>query len=364
MKNKISIFADAVICATGFVLILYLLFTYAFPATLPLLFGWLFSLIINPLSDKISKWSGVSKKFIRAFLCIFLIFLFFALITLACRRLFFELSAFIERLTLDPKTVEDLLQNVSASLSQSKLFSGIASIVSGLDKYAAVADNLLSEITSSLFSSVSAFLSRIAGGAIAGIPTAFLFIITFILSSYYFCVDGEKIMAFFSSLIPKGVKETLTKTKKQLFSSLLAYLKASVILLILTFIEVFLGLFILRVKYPFIIALIIAIVDFLPILGAGIVLVPWAIYCLATKSTMLGVGLIVIFIAVTVVRKMLEPKIMAKKMGAHPLAIIGSVYIGFKLIGGWGLILAPIICSIISPILSKTPNISTKSEKA
>ena len=360
MKNKISFFADAVICATGGVALIYLLFTYALPAVLPLIFGWLFSLIINPLSDKIASWSGAKKNFIRGFLCIFLMLLFLTLLSLAIRRLFIELSGFLEKLSSNPQIVEGALDGFIESIRQSRLFSGLEGILSQLGNYAALTDKLLGEVTSSLFEWVSSHLSHIAGGAIAKIPTAFLFAVTFILSSYYFCTDGEKITRFLASLIPLGIKEKLKSTKKQLFSSLCAYLKSSIILLFMTFIELFFGLFILRVKYPFIISLIIAIIDFLPILGAGLILIPWAIYCFISKNTMLGVGLFLLFLIVSVVRKMLEPKIMAKKMGAHPLALIASIYVGFKLIGGWGLILAPIICSAISPMLSKTSNISIK----
>ena len=360
MKDKISLISDAVICAVGAIFIIYILLTYALPAALPLLFGWIFSLIVNPLSRKISKWSGANEKFTKGFLCIIFILFGFAVITLAMRRLLLELSSFIDKISSDPDTLENALQKFTESIEGSRLFSRLEGILSRLGKYAAYADKLISEITSSLFSNISSYLSGMAKGAIAGIPLAFLFIVTFILSSYYFCVDGDKISKFISSLIPNPIKDVLVKAKKSLFSSVSAYLKSSLILLFVTFFEVFLGLFILRVKYPFIISLIIAIIDFLPILGAGLILIPWGIYCLTVKNTLLGVGLILIFIVVTVVRKMLEPKIMAKKMGAHPLSIVASVYIGFKLFGGWGLILAPILCSAISPMLSKTSNMSTK----
>ena len=348
MKNKLSFFADATICAIGAVILIYLLFTYALPAALPIILGWLFSLIINPLSDKIARWSGAKTKFVRAFLCIFLTISFFALIILSFKRLFLELSEFLERLGDNPTTLEELLLQMSDSLRQNKFFLGVSKIISGLGQYASVADKLLEEGASSLFSFVSSHLSRMAEGAILGIPTAFLFIVTFILSSYYFSVDGEKISFFLSSFIPDTAQGFLLKAKNHLFSTLSAYLRASLILLFFTFIEVLAGMLILRVKYPFIIALTVAVVDFLPILGAGIILIPWAIYCLATKSTLLGIGLILLFLAVTVIRRVLEPKIMAKKMGAHPLCIIGSAYVGFRLFGGWGLILAPVICASLS----------------
>ena len=363
MKNKISFFADTVICVTGGVALLYILFTYALPATLPLILGWVFSLIINPLSKKISQWSGANDRFIRGFLCIFFILLFFTAISLTLRRLSLELSSFFEKISQSPQMLTGALEDFISSIRQSKLFSGLEGILSHLGKYATLTDNLLGEITSSALKRISSLLSSIAEGAIAGIPLAFFFTVTFVLSSYYFCVDKEKISDAISKIMPSRLAQSLKKAKNQLLYSLIAYLKSSIILLFITFIEVLLGLFLLRVKYPFIMALLVATVDFLPILGAGVILIPWAIYSLATKSKVLGIGLILLFIFVTVIRKMLEPKIMAKKIGAHPLIIIGSAYIGFKLFGGLGLILTPVVCSAIAPMLISARNISPNPQK-
>ena len=153
-----------------------------------------------------------------------------------------ELYEFLEKIGDNPTTLEELLFNASESLRENKILGGVSKIISSLGKCASFADKLLEEGARSLFSFVSSHLSHMAEGVILGLPTAFLFIVTFILSSYYFSVDGEKISLFFSSLIPDSAKEVFKKAKNHLFSSFSAYLRASVILLFLTFIEVLLGL--------------------------------------------------------------------------------------------------------------------------
>lgn len=345
MKIKLSTIADIVICAIGGLFLLLLLFKFALPALLPVLLGWLFSLVCVPLSSKIFPSSAASKRFVRGFLCILIIILLFVLLGLGARRLILELSEYIEKLTFDPQILEGALQNVIQKTQDSKLFLGVEKIVSRLDKYAAHADTVILNVIEKLLSGLTGYVSSMAKSAILGIPTAFLFVITFIISAYYFCVDREKIYAFFSSLIPQSAMPFFKKAKKPLSDSILSYLKASLILLFITFFEVFLGLCFLRVRYSLLISAVVAIVDFLPILGAGIVLIPWAIYCFIISKSGLGIGLILLFLVVTVVRRMLEPKIMAKKMGVHPLCMIASLYIGLRLFGGVGLILAPLLCA-------------------
>lgn len=345
MKTKLSTIANIVICAFGGFFLLLLLFKYALPALLPVLLGWLFSLICVPLATKIFSKSSASKRFVRGFLCILIIILLFVLIGLCARRLILELSEYIEKLTDDPQILEGALQDVIQKTQNSKFFRGIEKIASQLDKYAAHADAVILNVIEKLLSGLTSYVSSVAKSAILGIPTAFLFIITFIISSYYFCVDREKIYSFFSSIIPQGAKSFLEKAKRTISDSVLSYLKASLILLLITFVEVFLGLCLLRVRYALLISALVAIVDFLPILGAGIVLIPWAIYCFIVSKSGLGIGLVLLFLAVTIVRRLLEPKIMAKKMGVHPLLMISSIYVGLRLFGGVGLILAPLLCA-------------------
>ena len=356
MKSKLSVIADSVICAIGVVITLYLLFKFALPALLPVIFGWIFSLICLPLADKISSVSCSQKRFARGFVCILLIILLFLALGLSARRLVLELSEYIEKLSSDPQILEGALDNVIARAGSSNILRKFEKIVSRLDKYAANIDSVILNVIDKLLSGLTAYASNMAKSAILGIPTAFLFVITFIISAYYFCTDKEKIYGFISSLIPQSIKPFLQKTKKTLSSSLLSYLKASLILLLITFCEMFLGLCLLRVRYALLISALVAIVDFLPILGAGIILIPWAIYCFIISKSGLGVGLLALFLVITIVRRILEPKIMAKKMGVHPLLMISSLYIGLRLFGGAGLILAPIICAVVGCVVPKKDN--------
>jgi sporulation integral membrane protein YtvI len=111
----------------------------------------------------------------------------------------------------------------------------------------------------------------------------------------------------------------------------------------MTYIITLLGLLILNVNYAMAIALLIIIVDLLPILGTGSFIVPWAIYNAATGNLALGIGLFILFLVITIIRRVVEPKILGDAVGIGALPALVSLYIGFKLVGVIGFFLGPLV---------------------
>jgi predicted PurR-regulated permease PerM len=126
----------------------------------------------------------------------------------------------------------------------------------------------------------------------------------------------------------------------------------------LTFAMLFSGFLMLGIENSLTLALIIALVDILPILGVGTVLVPWSVILIVNGESELGMGLLVLFIAIYLVRQYAEPKIVSAQMDVHPLIVLFAMYAGLKLAGILGLIFAPLIVFVI-----KTVYVSFKKEK-
>jgi predicted PurR-regulated permease PerM len=127
-----------------------------------------------------------------------------------------------------------------------------------------------------------------------------------------------------------------------LISTFGKWLRAQAILMGLTFAETAVGLAVAGVEYFLLLALVVAFVDALPVLGSGTVLLPWGIVTLFTGNPAKGVLIILTFLIVSLVRGLTEPRLVGKQIGLHPLATVASMYIGFKAIGIWGLLLFPI----------------------
>ena len=178
-------------------------------------------------------------------------------------------------------------------------------------------------------------------------PAAFIFVTVTLLACYYFTADdgrlGRGVSAFFSRLTPAPLRDRLPPIGRRLRRLGRQYLRACLLLGLLTFCLSFIGLAILRIPYAFILALLLATVDLLPLLGTGIILIPWAVICLILGQVKLGIGLLVLYGVTTLVRQILEPKLIGDGLGIHPLLSLFSMYAGLRLFGVWGMILAPLV---------------------
>ena len=144
---------------------------------------------------------------------------------------------------------------------------------------------------------------------------------------------------------------------KEIASTLGAYLKAQIILILISFIISVIGLYIfkyigLNIEFPLLVALAIGFVDALPILGSGTVMIPWGVGAALNGDIKLAVAIYGLWILMSVVRQIVEPRIVSKQIGIHPIFTLIAMYTGFKLIGVFGLIIGPIILIILKNIYS------------
>ena len=114
----------------------------------------------------------------------------------------------------------------------------------------------------------------------------------------------------------------------------------------------FIGLLILGVEYAFLLALLVAIADLLPVIGVGTVMVPWSVILLLGRNFYLGFGILILYLAIELMRQITEPKLVGKSLGLHPLLMLFSTYAGFYLFGLLGMILAPILTLFAKNLLS------------
>ena len=119
------------------------------------------------------------------------------------------------------------------------------------------------------------------------------------------------------------------------------------VLALITLGELFAGLMILGVKNAFLISLVTAAIDILPVLGVGAVLLPWGILSIVSGNSFLGVGILVLYGIITLARNFLEPKIVGNRTGINPLFILLAMFLGLKLIGAAGIIILPVTLIVV-----------------
>ena len=145
-------------------------------------------------------------------------------------------------------------------------------------------------------------------------------------------------------------KDSLRIIINDIKHGLRGYLKAQIILMILTFIIFSIGLVIVDAPFPLLMGTIIALVDILPVLGSGIILIPWTVISLLSGNSDLALGLAMVYIIGSLIRQLLEPKITGDKMGIKPIYTFLASLLGTIILGPIGVILGPIFAVIIKSI--------------
>lgn len=213
---------------------------------------------------------------------------------------------------------------------------------------------LLQQNVNDFFSDGNALLDRVigyllglAGDLLSHVPNSALGLGTAVISAFLISAKLPRLRHWLLRQIPREWLRTLSRTGKQIRKVLGAWLTAQCKLTAVSFVLLFLGLVILRIPYALLLALGICLVDAFPVLGVGTVLLPWCLLCLLQQDTARAIGLASTYVAVTLTRSMLEPRFLGRHLGLDPLVTLMALYIGFRLWGIGGMILAPILTVII-----------------
>ena len=187
-------------------------------------------------------------------------------------------------------------------------------------------------------------------GIVGNVPYFIVNLILALVSAYFFMADRERIFSKVKSIVPKWVEWQWSITKAGLSRAVSGYFKAQAILMLMVGLISAIGLAILRNPFALLLGLLLAVLDFVPMLGPSLVLLPWAIVSFISGEIGYGIGLLVINGVITVARQVLQPKIMGAQMGVHPLALLMSMFIGFRVFGIIGFAVGPSLLVIVKAV--------------
>ncbi len=193
-------------------------------------------------------------------------------------------------------------------------------------------------------------LASLAAGAAAALPGLLLFLLTTLLATYLMSAGRPELLALVRARVPTGWLAQGRQLGGQLKLALWGWLRAQLLLMLLTFGELTVGLLLLRVNLALLLAGLIALLDALPVFGAAAVLVPWALGALLTGRVLLGVGLLALCGITALVRSLLEPRLVGRRVGLHPLAALAGMYVGFQALGVAGMVLAPLLLVVVKQL--------------
>ena len=197
------------------------------------------------------------------------------------------------------------------------------------------------QMVGNILSSLASRLPELAASLFSALPSVLFFLIVSVVACFYFCTDGVRISRDISSFLPQKWRQKMPRMGDAMRDIFRKYIKAYGILLAMTFALLLVGFWILRIEYAFLLAFLIALADLLPVIGVGTILIPWGIVMLLQKNFYIGFGLLILYLVISLIRQVAEPKVLGKSLGLHPLLTLFAAYVGFSLFGIIGMILAP-----------------------
>lgn len=316
---------------------------YVLPALLPFIFAFLAAALIQIPAGKISGDNTGCRKVIVFLLGFsFYTLLFFAVAAIGVKPVggmgeLIESAPAIYQNRIVP-FLEELSENMEVSASMAGI--GITEQI----------ESAFQELTQNMGRYVPDFSMKavkVISVRVTEIPGFIVKIIVTVISTFFIAMDYDRIIAFLKKCIPAGKEDMLCRSKEHIKNTVFIYIKSYSRLFLLTFIELSIGFYILKIPYAGWLGLVIAIFDILPVLGTGGILLPWAVILFLMKNTFLAVRILVLYLVITGIRNIVEPKLVGKQIGLHPLATLIAMFSGLKLIGIAGMILFPVALAIV-----------------
>lgn len=301
----------------------------------PFLTALLFSAIIRRPVEFISRKTRLPRGPLAACFILVLLALAATLIYLLASFLFYRSMALLDALPrLWEKAQSDL------SLFEHSMDSLLR------EAFPFLRDMPFLSIESLLFSSASSIdvmgvFSTVSSAAFS-IPSLLFTTVFIFLGTYFFTVQREEIHEFLARLISPAAFEAAVRLREFLYTSVFRWCKAQLLLICITCGELICAFLLLRQENALPLAMLIALIDALPILGVGTVLIPWSIFCLLTGAFRKALGLMLTYLVVLCVRNSIEPRVVGQKIGLNPFVTLLSMYIGYRLGGFFGLAFVPI----------------------
>ncbi|AGC67918.1 sporulation integral membrane protein YtvI [Thermoclostridium stercorarium subsp. stercorarium DSM 8532] len=308
---------------------------------IPFIIAFILSSLIEPLVSFLEKKIKIPRKVGAVFSILLVLTILGTILGLIITRLVKEIINVYEQINVIFGSMQQFSEVIIERVN--RVYISLPKTISDtVDQYFAEAANSAKEILKPLIEKITSFT--------LSLPQALVFLVVTILATYFMTSDKNNINSFLDKQFPVQWMEKTRIVINRLFFALFGWMRAQLILMTVTFTELTIAFVILRIQNGLLLALIIAIVDALPVFGVGTVLIPWGIVELISGNYQRGVSLLLLYIIVLVVRQLIEPKIIGQQIGVHPLVTLFSMYLGLQLFGILGMILGPVLMVILKTV--------------
>ena len=318
--------------------VVYFIIKYAIWWVAPFLVGLLLVAIMQPLSKLVTKIIPLKNKGATFFSLVILYVIIGLLLWFGVALIVDKCSLFVSKI---PEIYETYLLPMLQSLNDWAV--GIAT------RFAPDTADFISKMSNTFTDELASFLGEFSKKSVNAVtshltqlPMYLIALVFSVMSSVFISLNYPDVKAFIVRQFPEKGQAMLQFLHSFVKGKILKVLKAYMLIMLITFAENAIGLSILGAEHAIAIAAIIAICDILPILGSGTILIPWGVIKLCSGDLFMGIGLLIMYVVIMIVRNAIEPKIVGTQIGLHPIVTITAMYAGLKIFGFVGFFLAPI----------------------
>ena len=316
--------------------IIFLIFKFMLGLLLPFVIGVILSYLVQKPSGKIGNKFKIDKGICAA---VFVTVSYIVAISILVLMIWGVLSAISSFISNKSNLASLTLVFEKMQLAMNKVSDNFSIFGNAGQMFDKVKENTLNEIVS--------FASSLVGKTARSLPSFLFSCIVTVVASFYMAKDYDKLLKFLKGFLSPKTVTNIATIKSILVENVFKLAKGYIVILLITFAELSAGFFVIGVKKPVVLAFFIALVDILPVIGTGTVLIPWSIICFITEGFGRGFMLLLLYVVIIVVRNFAEPKIIGKKVGLNPLFMLLVIFVGLRLAGVGGMLMLPIVLIVV-----------------
>ncbi len=322
-----------------FAIIIALVIIFVLPWALEFFWPFVAAAVIAAIANPLVRFLEKKIKIKRKAGSVVVIVLTIALVAAACYGIIYVLvSQIVGFFTSAPDTwakVNGSIRGLSLEIGKK-----YALLPKGTkDFFEDLGENIY-ESLSTIGSSIGERAAESAGNGVKNAPQALVGVIMCVLASYLFVAERDQIGRFARKILPKHIQERYVIVTGTMKSAVGGYFKAQFKIMGFVYVVLFIGFLILGIDYAALIALLTALLDFLPFFGTGAVMWPWALYAVIQKDYKFAIGMMVVWGLSQLVRQLIQPKFVGDSIGMPAIPTLILLYVGFRIKGAFGLIVA------------------------
>lgn len=330
-------------------IVILLMITYLSGFIYPFILAFLFSMLLHPIVSILeNKWN--INRGIATFIVIINFFFFITICSyFIIRRLLLELTELGSKLPNYVSNLSHLLNQLEAEYLPIvyRFFQNMLPLKKENEQQlSSFIVEKFKDFSTSLIDQSVIFISD----SLTSFAYTFLVLFFIVLATYFMTKDYPIIIKLFKRLIPFRIKQFSLKISHFAKQSIIALIKAQLMIAILTATMSFTGLIIFQVEHVLVLTITLFFVDLIPYIGIGIIYLPWIVYSFLQEQYIFTVQLSLLYVVIIIVRQIIEPRLLAKNLGIHPLVTIMILFISIQLFGPFGVFLTPIILIVISSL--------------